>query len=145
MNTYGLGPPVCSSLPPYTESLDAMSPSSSGDCESLSRPGTKPSCCLLGAAEPLRCGWAGAVEEMGPGTRPHPALLISRSLAGWSWPVCWELSGGWKPWGTWVRLLDHLLHHRDNWAVILEGPLRRGCPEHLCVCGLQEGTVHLVR
>lgn len=101
-----------------------MSPAGPGVWERVSaRPGTKPFCCLLRVTEPPGCGWAGQVTEMDPSLCSLADLL----MAGW----CPAVSLSKR------ESAQLLFHHRgpstswDNWAVILKGPSRRGCLEHM--------------
>lgn len=93
------------------------------------------------------CGRAGQEKEMATG--PRPVQPAPRLTSGWC-PACvWEhrrsQKAGRPGRGDLGAALGYHLRHGgpsaswDNRAVIPEGPLRRGCPEHLCQVWLPRG------
>ena len=84
--------------------------------------------------------------------RPPPAPLAVLCISCWqagARPVSLGARVGPEGSGIWVRLIGPPLRHRGpspswgDWAVILEGPSRRGSQSTWARCGIQEGVVPL--
>lgn len=106
------------------------------------RPGTKPSCCLFRVAEPP--GVAGRARRRRWPLGPAPCSRPLASPRAGARPASGNTGGARRRGDLGAALGYHLRHGGpsaswDNRAVIPEGPLRRGCPEHLCQVWLPRG------